>query len=368
MQNHKPDYIFIALIAVWLIFGLLMLFSASAPTGLAKLNDAYFYIRRQMLFGVLPGLALLWFCSRLNFRFWERFAWLFLGLSVLLLILVLIPGVGGNYGTVSRSWLTFLGFSFQPAELAKLALILALSAWFSRLRVEDLSDWRRAFLPFVLVLCVVAGLILGQPDLGTLTIIILIALSVYFASGVSWAFVVGLIAAFGVGFLALIVGDEHRRNRLLIFLNLQDDPSGAGYQINQALLAIGSGGFWGLGWGHSRQKFQYLPEVSADSIFAIIAEELGFIAVILFLLLLVGFLWRGIRLAMHAPNHFAKLVVVGVVVWLTGQTLVNISAMIGLLPLTGLPLPLISHGGTAMAVTLAALGIVINISKQSKEF
>lgn len=366
MRSHKPDYLFLGSLAGLLIFGLLMLFSASSPESIAKFGHPYFFIKKQLLLGVLPGLVIFFICQRLNYHFWLKWGkWLFF-LALLLLILVLLPGLGGQINR-AQSWLIIQGFSFQPAELAKLGLILYLSAWLSKLAEEGSVGWKKQLLPLVVILVLLSGLLLKQPDFGSLMILILLALTIYFIGGGKIAQIAGMIAAGMAAIAGLIIFSPYRTARLMTFLHPELDPQGIGYHINQAFLAIGSGGFWGLGWGHSRQKFQYLPEVSADSIFAVIGEEMGFIFGAIFVIFLCFIFWRGLKIAANAPDTFGKLIAIGVMVWLVGQSFINIAAMIGLLPLTGLPLPLISHGGSAMIVMLGGLGIVANISRQTRQ-
>lgn len=366
MRVHRPDYIFLTSIAALLAFGLLTLFSASSAEGLAKFNDGYFFIKRQFLLGVLPGLVLFYFTSRIHYYWWRKLARPLFYFSLLLLVLLLIPGVGDKIGT-AKSWFVIGGFSFQPAELLKLTLIFYLGARLADLAEEDFYHWQRVFLPFVAITVVISALILAQPDFGTLMILLFIAGAVYFSAGGRLTHLACLVGAGLLGVAGLVMSGKYGRllERFTVFLNPNFDAQGLGYQLNQALLAIGSGGLWGLGWGHSRQKFQYLPEVRADSIFAIIGEELGFLVSALFIVFLCFIFWRGMKIAMSAPDRFGKIVVIGVMVWMIGQSFVNIASMTGLLPLTGVPLPLVSHGGTALAIMLAALGVAVNVSKNT---
>ncbi|MEK7189432.1 MAG: putative peptidoglycan glycosyltransferase FtsW [Patescibacteria group bacterium] len=366
MRVHKSDYIFLISIAVLLAFGLLTLFSASSAEGLVKFQDGYFFIKRQILLGVLPGLILFYFTSRIDYHWWRKFARPLFYFSLLLLVLLLIPGIGDKVGT-AKSWFVIGGFSFQPAELLKLTLIFYLGAWLADSTEENFYHWREHFLRFVIVVAVFSFLILAQPDFGTLMILLLIAFAVYYSAGGRLTHLACLVGAGLLGVAGLVWSGKYGRllERFTVFLNPGFDSQGLGYQISQALLAIGSGGIWGLGWGHSRQKFQYLPEVRADSIFAIIGEELGFLISALFIVFLIFIFWRGMKIAMSAPDRFGKIVVIGVMVWMIGQSFINIASMTGLLPLTGVPLPLVSHGGTALAIMLAALGVVVNVSKNT---
>lgn len=367
MRAHQPDYIFLGMLGALLGFGLLTLFSASSAEGLVKFQDPYFFIKRQLLLGVLPGLLLFYLTSRIDYHFWQKAARPLFYFSLLLLALVLAPGIGGQVG-VAKSWFVLKGFSFQPVEFFKFALIIYLAFWLKEATKADFFGWRPLFLRFILIVAAFSFLLLKQPDLGTLMILLLIAATMYFVAGGRLVHLLGLAGVGIVGAAVLILTNSYQRlsERLAIFLNPASDPQNLGYHIAQSLLAIGSGGFFGLGWGHSRQKFQYLPEVRADSIFAIIGEELGFFISALFILFLIFIFWRGLKIAAAAPDNFGKLMAAGAMVWLAGQSFVNIASMIGLLPLTGLPLPLVSHGGSAMAIMFAMLGVVVNISRQTK--
>jgi len=364
--EKKPDQQLIWLVGFLTVFGLIMVFSAGVAVGWQKFNDSYWFVKHQIIFGLIPGLIFFAIFAKIDYFKLKSLAVPMLVFSIILLILVYIPGVGSGYGT-ARSWINFFGFSLQPSEIVKLTFLIYLVAWLSEKGEKRLQDLHQGFLPFIMVLLIVMLLIGGQPDTGSMSIIVLTSLAVFFVAGGSLIHLSWLSAAGFLGLWLMIKFSPYRADRLNTFLHPELDPQGIGYHINQALLAVGSGGLWGLGWGHSRQKFQYLPEVSADSIFAVIAEELGFIITSLFVLFLGFIFWRGLNIAKKAPDRFGQLLVVGVSTWLIGQSFVNIGAMIGVLPLTGVPLPLVSHGGTAMAVLLAALGIVVNVSRQTRQ-
>ncbi|KKW36982.1 MAG: Stage V sporulation protein E [Candidatus Giovannonibacteria bacterium GW2011_GWA2_53_7] len=365
-EGIPPDYTLLAIVGALVLFGLIMLASASAPTGYEQFGDSYYFLKHQIIFGLIPGLAGLLVFSRIPYTFWRSHAFLLLILSIALLILVFIPGLSAGIGT-AHSWISFGSwFSLQPSEIVKLTFLFYLAAWLEKRGEEGMRDVHGGFLAFVAVLGVIMVLLALQPDIGTMAIIAATAVVVYFVGGAPLAHVGGLIAM-GIGGLALLVGfAPYRAARLTTFLNPEIDPQGIGYHVNQALLAIGTGGLFGLGYGHSRQKFQYLPEVAGDSIFAVIAEEMGFVVAVIFLLLFIGLLWRMIALAHAAPDKFGRYVVVGIAAWLSLQGLVNIGSMVALLPITGVPLPFVSYGGTSLAVSLAALGVVLNISRYRK--
>jgi cell division protein FtsW len=365
MKRHRPDYIFIILIGLLLIFGLTMLYSATTVVSLERFGQANYLIKRQILFGLIPGLVLLFLTSRIRYHFWKRLALPLLLVSILLLLAVFIPGLGQSYGR-ARSWIEFFGISVQPSEIVKLTFILYLASWLAS-RGEEVTYFFYGFLPFLFFLGIISLLIALQPDIGTMFIIVLIGLVVYFAAGAKlWHLALVSLGGIGVFFL-LIKTAPYRLARFLVFLNPELDPQGIGYHLKQALLAVGSGGLFGRGLGLSRQKYLYLPEVAADSIFAVIAEELGFILGAALIILFLILMWRGLYLARVAPDEFSRLVTVGIISWFVFQAMINIGAMVGLLPLTGLPLPFISYGGTALTISLAAVGILINISCYTKD-
>ncbi len=365
-KDQAPDWYLVGIIGFLSLFGLIALSSAGAAIGLSKFGDSYYYVKHQFLFGFLPGAVLFFILSRIDYSRLKALATPMLFASVALLILVFIPGIGQSHGTTARSWVDF-GYSFQPSEVVKLTFLIYLAALFSAKGEKTVKDFHEGFLPFIFVLLAVIVLVLLQPDFGTASIIIAISLAVYFVAGGSLIHLAWLGIA-GVGSLwALIKISPYRLERLTTFLHPELDPNGVGYHINQALLAVGSGGWFGRGFGHSRQKFAYLPEVYGDSIFAVMAEELGFFFSVLILALFVALMWRSFKIIRRSRDPFAKLLAVGIVAWIVTQAFLNIGAIIGVLPLTGVPLPFISYGGTALMMCLAGCGILVNISKQVGE-
>lgn len=364
-RNAKSlDYRFLIIVAALLLIGFVMLASASGPIGYAKQGgDSLYYVKHQLIVGLVPGLFCLYFFSKIPYTFWKEHSWKMLIGSIVLLLLVFIPGIGSSFGT-SKSWVNVFGlFSFQPAEVVKLTFLFYLAAWLEKHGAYSVKDLHSGFIPFVSVLGAIAILIALQPDAGTLFIVAALAISVYFAAGASLAHIgvllLGGIAAFGL----LIAVAPYRAARFTTFLYPELDPQGIGYHINQALLAVGSGGFFGLGYGNSRQKFEYLPEVAGDSIFAVTAEEMGFVFCVILVLLFLWFFRRAMKIANNAPDAFGKYVVVGVASWIGIQALVNIGSMVGIMPMTGVTLPFMSYGGTSLAISLAAIGVVLNISR-----
>lgn len=364
-RAHAPDYLFVGSVFLLTIFGLVMLSSATAAVGFEKFGDTYYFLKRQLLFGFLPGIFVFFILLRVPYGAFRKARTIIFLASLVLLALVLVPGIGASFGR-TQSWLSIGGFSLQPAEFAKIGLILFLAGWLDERRDGAIETIRYGILPFLVLMGIMAVLLALQPDVGTLAVVLAVGFSLLIVAGARWKHIVVLLLIGLLAFGALVVAAPYRVERLTTFLHPELDPQGAGYQINQAFLAIGTGGWLGAGLGHSRQKFQYLPEVASDSIFAIIAEELGFLVAGALVLLFVVMWLRMLRIARAAPDAFGRFVVFGVAVWLLTQTWLNVGAMVGLLPLTGLPLPFVSHGGTALLAALAGAGIVARISQYSK--
>ncbi len=360
------DHIFLALIMGLVIFGIVILTSASSPSGYEEHTDSYFFIKHQILSGVLPGVLAMITTSMIPFVWYKKIAFQMLIVSVVLLALVFIPGIGEDFGTFANSWVKLGTFSFQPTEIVKLTFLIYLSAWMAKRNSGQMQDFKEGMIPFLVVVGLVALLILMQPDTGTLSIIAATAFVVYFIAGGSLKHMTAMCIAGLACFWILIKSSPYRTERFMTFLHPELDPQGVGYQINQALLAIGSGGWFGKGYGHSVQKFQYLPEVIGDSIFAVMAEELGFFLSMLFVAVFVIMILRGLEIARKVPDRFGSYLIIGIVVWFGAQAFVNIGAMVGILPITGVPLPFLSYGGTALVMCMAASGIVLNISKYAK--
>ena len=364
MTNRGGVYLdrtFLALVFGLTAIGLVMLASASWPIGYDRFDDGYYFLKHQLIFGLLPGVIGCLVAMRVPYEKLRYLAPHMLALSIFLLILVFIPGIGAEFGT-SRSWIGIGSFSFQPSELVKLTFLIYLAAWLEKRSRHELKTVAEGLAPFLTVLGIIATLLILQPDTGSLGIIVLTAFTVYFIAGGPLHHLLGL-GVVGVGTLAaLIKFSPYRADRVLTFLHPELDPLGVGYHINQALLSIGSGGLFGRGYGHSLQKFQYLPEVAGDSIFAVMAEEMGFVLVSAFILFYVACLFRGFKIADLAPDSFGRYLVIGIVAWVGIQAFVNIGARVGLMPITGVPLPFVSYGGTALAISLTAVGVVLNVS------
>jgi len=360
LKIQKPDHTLALLVFGLVVFGLVMISSASSVLSYQRFGrDNVYLIRQLVALGV--GVIVWIIFQSIDYRVYRKIAPFFLLATLSLLILVFVPGVGHSWRGTAR-WISIGGFAFQPSEIIKLTLILYLSAWFEREK-KDVASFKKGFLPFSLLLGFLAILIIKQPDMGTLAVITGIAITLYFLAGAAFShFCLGL-AILGVLFGLMVKYAPYRMERVIAFLNPEHDPLGIAYHIRNALIAIGSGGLLGLGFGQSRQKHLFLPEAHTDSIFATIAEELGFLRTVL-LIAAFGYLaYRGYKIAQRAPDKFGQLVAAGIVTWFTLQAFINIAGITGLLPFTGIPLPFVSYGGTSLVVSFAAVGILLNISK-----
>lgn len=364
-EKKQIDKTLLTIILTLSVFGLIMISSASVLYSQTRFNDPNYFLTHQFLYGFLPGILVLYIFSRIDYHFWKKFAVPFFIISIVALILVFIPGIGKNIYGASR-WINLGPISFQPSEMSKLAIILYLGAWLTGRGRERVKDIYEGMIPFLGILAVMSFLIIKQPDTGTLMVVVLISIIMFFISGANLSHIWGIFIGGGVILAGLIAMAPYRLNRVLVFLNPSHDPQGVGYQITQALLAVGSGGVLGVGLGHSRQKFNYLPEPVGDSIFAIVGEELGMLGASVVVIFFIFFALRGLKVAKNAPDDFGKIVAMGIVSWVIFQAFVNISAILAIIPLTGIPLPFISYGGTSFVFLMVGMGILLNISKQSK--
>lgn len=364
-NRHSPDYVLIGTILFVVAFGLLMVFSSSIVSSYeAAGSNTYFFWRQVMAAGV--GLVGFFVAQKIDYHFWKKLARIAWWISLVLLVLVLIPGIGTTAGSAANRWIDLGFITIQPSQVLLFSAIVFFAAWFDE-RSRDVSNFAKTVLPFLGYLAIIGTLLMLEPDLGTLVVVAAVLLTQYLVAGANFSHFVGLGLLGSSAFALLSYFEPYRLQRLMVFLNPSQDALGAGYQINQALLALGSGGILGLGYGHSRQKYNYLPEASSDSIFAIIGEELGLIGAIGVLFLYWVIVSRGINIARSAPDNFGRILAAGIIAWIGIQAIVNIGAMLGMLPLTGITLPLISQGGTSLAAMLTALGILVNISKQTTD-
>ncbi|MCT2538058.1 stage V sporulation protein E [Aquibacillus koreensis] len=363
MLKNKPDMLLTIAIFSLLIIGVVMVYSASAIWADYKFNDTFYFAKRQLLFATLGIIAMI-VVMNIPYLTWKTYAKPILLICFILLIGVLIPGIGMVRGG-ARSWIGVGAFSIQPAEFMKLGLIIFLSTYLAS-NQKYITSFKKGFLPSLLLVFVAFGLIMLQPDLGTGVVLVLTCLIMIFVAGAKISHFVGLGILGLIGFLGLIISAPYRINRITAFLNPWEDPLGNGFQIIQSLYAIGPGGLMGLGLGQSLQKFFYLPEPHNDFIFAILAEELGFIGGTFVLLLFLLLLWRGIRVALGAPDTFGSLLGLGIVGMISLQVMINISVVIGLIPVTGITLPFLSYGGSSLTLTLLSIGILLNISRYAR--
>jgi len=365
-KGHEPDFIFLTTVLILVVFGLIILTSASSVVAYQTFGDSYFFLKRQIVNGLLFGLVLFFIFLNIDYYKLRQYSFWLFAATVLFLFLVLIPGVGSSYGGSAR-WLEIFGFNFQPSELSKLTFAIYLASWLEKRGERGVRDFYHGLLPFVFITILMMVLVLLQPDLGTALIIGFIAVIIYIIAGASMKHIgIGMLLA-TVFLIFVIVLSSYRFDRLKAFFNPGADPLNIGYHTIQAKIAIGSGGILGLGLGHSRQKYNYLPEVYGDSIFAIIAEELGLIFALTVIALFLTILVRGLRIAKNSIDRLGQLLAIGIISWICCQAFLNISSMVALVPLTGVPLPFVSYGGTALATLLGACGLLLNISKFTKK-
>ncbi|MGH2555011.1 MAG: putative lipid II flippase FtsW [Actinomycetota bacterium] len=348
-------------VALLTLAGLVMVLSASSVSAFAKYGSSFLFFKRQLLYAVIGSVALL-AASRVRYQVWQR-AWVpLLAVSFVLLILVLHPSVGTVAGGAAR-WIQIGPVSFQPSELAKFAVVAACAAVLARNMKRLDAEPARWIVPIALIVGSVSLLILLQPDLGTMMVIALAAFLLLFLAGVRLRLLVTTAFFSGVLGFALIMGKGYRRTRFLSFLHPWSDPQHTGYQIVQSLIALGSGHLYGVGLGASRQKWTYVPNAHTDFIFAILGEELGLLGELIVLALFGAVVYAGIRIALRSPDAFGRLLAGGITAWLGIQALVNLGAVTGLLPITGVPLPFVSFGGSSLIVSLAAVGVLLAIGR-----
>ncbi len=362
-SKSKIDLGLLVIVLGLLFFGLVALYSASTVESYQRAGNTTYYIYHQILYGAVVGLVALFICSKIDYHIWQKYLPAILIGALVLLAAVKVSGFSYSAGGATR-WLKIGFISFQPSELAKLAIIFYLAAWIEK-KHHKFDDFYFGILPSLVLTALFAALILWQPDLGTMLVLVLVAAAMLFTAGINWKYFFWSAAAGMLLLFALIKTEPYRLKRITTFLDPAHDPQGIGYHINQALLAIGAGGLWGYGYGLSRQKYNYLPEVMGDSIFAVLAEELGFLRIIIVIALFLLFALKGIKIAKAAPDLFGKMTAFGITFWLTIQALINIAAMVSLVPLTGIPLPFFSYGSTALILNLAAVGILFNISRSA---
>ena len=362
-MKKKMDYNLLIIILSIVIYGLLMVYSASNITASYKYHDPYYYIKRQALFAGI-GIALMFLVSRIDLEKIKSKTSVIFFICLSLLILVLIPGIGSVRGG-ARSWIGFGAFSIQPAEFMKLAMVLLLSRYFEKY-YSDLKKFKN-FLFLLILIILVFGLIMLQPDFGTGLVIVLSSIIMLFIVGVPLKYFMGLILIGVVGLAGLIISAPYRLERILSFIDPWRDPLGSGFQGIQSILAVAPSGLFGLGFNKSIQKHFFLPEPQNDFIFAIICEEMGLIGSILLVVLYICLLRKSIKISIKTNNLYYSFLSLNIGISIFIQAIINICVVIGLLPITGITLPLVSYGGSSLIITLISLGILLNISRHKEE-
>lgn len=359
-RTSSYDLPLLASVLVLLAIGLAMVYSASGIRALDTLDDPRFFLAQQSLWAVI-GLVAMAVAARLDYHRYRAIALPVLVLSILLLVVVLIPGIGSRVGGASR-WLRVGPVGVQPAELAKLGLILYLSFWFAA-RSGAMGRWS-VTLPFLALTSLLVGLIVAEPDLGTAIVIVAIAFAMYFIAGARLRefAALGGLAVIGVATLALV--QPYRLQRVLTFLDPWSDPRGTGFQTIQSLYGLVLGGPFGEGLGAGKEKFGYLPAAYTDSIFAVLGNELGLLGTLSVVFLFLFLAFKGIRIALQAPDAAGALLATGVTAWLAFQAWLNMAVVASLVPMTGITLPFISYGGSSLCVSLIAVGILLNVGRQ----
>ncbi len=345
------------------VVGLVMVMSASSVVALENYGSSWVFVQRQVLWTVL-GLTAFVLASRFDYRNLRRISIPLLVVVAGLLVLVFIPGLGVHASGSSR-WIGIGSFTFQPSELAKLAIVIFVADLLVR-RSDDIGEWRLVLRPVLLVFGAFALLVLRQPDMGTTVILALIVGALLFVGGIRLRQLVPLAAVGLTAAVVLALSASYRRARVLSFLDPFADAGNTGYQAVQSLIALGSGGLFGVGLGAGRQKWLFLPNAHTDFIFAVIGEELGLLGAFLVVALFAVLGVLGLRTAVRAPDRFGELIAIGITVWIVGQAVINIGATVGLLPITGVPLPFVSFGGSALVFTMAAAGVLVNVARQAQ--
>ncbi len=354
-NSYLPNIPLLICSFLFILIGIIAIATASPPFAINEGLAPYYYLNHQLLFGFLPGIVLGLLAFLIPLNFFKKYAFIFFIISYILMFLVLIPGIGIHEGGASR-WINLFGFSLQPSEFLKITVILYLAALFSSEKIK------KPLLNFFVIMSFVVLAFYIQSDLSTLVTIFATAAAIFFTANTKLKEVL-LVGVGGLSlFLLMILTTPYRMERIMTLFNPLTDTLGDAYHINQVLISIGSGGLNGSGLGLSAQKFGFIPESMSDSIFAIYAEELGFLGCAFLILLLIFFVIYTIQISKRT-NLFGKLLAIGISTWIISQSFVNIAAMTGLVPLTGIPLPFLSYGGTHLFIELTALGLLLNVSR-----
>jgi len=364
MRRRRADKLFLGIVVALTTIGFIIFTSASL--GLLARDGAGFstIAFKQIFLGIILGGTALIFVSKIDYRVWKKYSLHLFFIAIILTAIVFIPGVGFTHGGATR-WIDLWIITFQPAELLKLGFVVYFAALLSSFGAK-VRSLQYGIVPMGIILGLIGLLLIKQPDFGTILVISITALSMLIAAGGALKHVAGALLALVLFASVAVFANPYVMDRIHTFIDPSRDPHGAGYQIKQSLIAIGSGEMFGRGFGQSIQKFQYLPEPTGDSIFAVTAEEFGFVGSIILLSLFLLFAFRGLVIARSAPTHFGGLLVLGLVILIVSQSFINIASMLGIAPLTGMPLLFVSQGGTALFFTLLEAGIILNVSKYRK--
>jgi cell division protein FtsW len=361
VRSHGPDYGLMTAVLVLLIVGLIFVYSSSYVLADLEYGDPNYFIKRQVMFAVL-GLIGLVIAMQIDYRYLRRLSPLLMLGALVALGAVLLPGFGVEANGAQR-WIQVGSLPpLQPSEFAKLAVLIYMAAWLSS-RGDTLRDFSLGVLPFVGMVGLVGALVLAEPDLGTAMMIAIITGTLFFIAGARLVHVIALAGSGVFATLLLIVTGGYRMDRILSFTSAESDPTGVGFQTLQLLVAFGSGGVWGMGLGVSRQKFFYVPGSHTDGVLAIVGEEIGLVGVLVVLGLFLVLFWRGWTIMRRAPDTFGSLLVAGVLAWFAFQLLINVGGVTRLIPLTGIPLPFLSAGGSSLLVSLVAIGLLLSVSR-----
>jgi cell division protein FtsW len=358
----KIDFVILGAVAGLLILGIFILTSVSAIVSQENFGNSTHYLLHQVLFGIIPGLIIGVVLYFLPLEFLKKKAWIALLINLAAMILVFIPGIGVIAGGAPR-WLRLGPITLQPSEFLKLVFMVYIAAWLSNPIREKGKSFKYTLIPFLIIVAFVAFLFAMQSDVSTLVVVMAFSLIMYFtASTPVWHTLLIMLAGAG-GTALLVLTSSYRTMRLKVMFGLINDPMGLGYQIKQILISIGSGGIFGQGLGMSAQKFGFIPQTMSDSIFAIYSEETGFLGSLILIFLFAVLLFKSFQIAKKSKDKFSKLFALGFSSWLCIQAFVNIGAMTGIFPLTGIPMPFLSYGGSHIIIELAGLGILLNVSK-----
>lgn len=358
----KIDYKLFISVTLLALFGCFMVYTSSNIWAEYKFNNSYKYFINQFVFFIL-GLFIMYFVSKIDYKIYKKKSTLIISVCFILLVLVLIPGIG-VVRNGSRSWFGLLGFGIQPSEVSKIGLVIFVSKYLSN-NYTLMYDIKKGVFPIMSIILIFFLLIMLEPDFGTGMVITLSLVAMIFVSKVKISFFVkiGILGLFGI--VGLIIVAPYRMARIVSFLNPWSDPLGSGFQIIQSLYAIGPGGLFGLGFGNSIQKHFYLPEPQTDFIFSIISEELGFMGVLIISSIFVFIFYRCLKVSLNTKDLFGKYLSFGLSFMIIFQTILNLSVVIGLVPVTGVTLPFLSYGGSSLLVSMTCIGIILNISRDT---